>query len=66
MWRARCIWAVGHQECGAIDYFLKYDVGMVARTQHEIDACLKRLVDSTEEEHKELAREVCYAPGRKA
>lgn len=61
MWRARCIWAVGHQECGAIDYFLKYDVGMVARTQHEIDACLKRLVDSTEEEHKELAREVWKA-----
>jgi len=61
MWRARCIWAVGHPDCGAIHYFMKYDVGMVACSEREIEACLQRMIESSGDELEDIARGVWAA-----
>lgn len=61
MWRARCIFVVGHPDCGSVSYFLKYNIGLVACSEKEIEDCLKKLTCEAEKILKDIGREVWEA-----
>lgn len=46
LYRARCILSIGHPDCGSIDYFLRYNAGLVAHSKEQIELHLEEILNN--------------------